>query len=87
MCCIFITKETIILTIIGIILGLIFGIFLTYVIIDTVEIEMVRFLRMIKSSSFIITAFIVMLFTLIVNKIIHYALKKIDMIESLKSVE
>ena len=83
----YITKETIILTIIGIILGLIFGIFLTYVIIDTVEIEMVRFLRMIKSSSFIITAFIVMLFTLIVNKIIHYALKKIDMIESLKSVE
>ena len=83
----YITKETIILTIIGIILGLIFGIFLTYVIIDTVEIEMVRFLRMIKPSSFIITAFIVMLFTLIVNKIIHYALKKIDMIESLKSVE
>lgn len=83
----YITKETIILTIIGIILGLIFGIFLTYVIIDTVEIEMVRFLRIIKSSSFIITAFIVMLFTLIVNKIIHYALKKIDMIESLKSVE
>lgn len=83
----YITKETIILTIIGIILGLISGIFLTYNIIDTVEIEMVRFLRKIKLSSFMITAFIVMLFTLIVNKIIHYALKKIDMIESLKSVE
>lgn len=83
----YITKETIILTLIGIILGLIFGIILTYIIINTVEIEMVRFLRNINPSSFIITALIVMLFTLIVNKIIHYALKKIDMIESLKSVE
>ena len=83
----YITKETIILTLIGIALGLISGIFLTYVIIDTVEIEMVRFLRNINVSSFVLTTFIVMLFTLIVNKIIHYALKKIDMIESLKSVE
>ncbi len=83
----YITKETIILTLIGIGLGLLFGIVLTYVIINTVEIEMVRFLRNIKPYSFIITALIVMLFTLIVNKIIHYALKKIDMIESLKSVE
>lgn len=83
----YITKETIILTLLGIVLGLVVGIFLTYIIIDTVEIEMVRFLRTVKSPSFIITAFIVMIFTLIVNKIIHYALKKIDMIESLKSVE
>lgn len=83
----YITKETIILTLIGIILGLIFGIFLTNVIVDTVEIEMVRFLHNIKIFSFIITSIIVMLFTLLVNRIIHYALKKIDMIESLKSVE
>ena len=83
----YITKETIILTLIGIALGLISGIFLTYVIIDTVEIEMVRFLRNVEPFSFVLTTFIVMLFTLIVNKIIHYALKKIDMIESLKSVE
>ena len=83
----YITKETIILTIIGILLGLIFGIFLTNVIINTVEIEMVRFLRKINVTSFVITSVLVMLFTLIVNRVIHYALKKIDMIESLKSVE
>lgn len=83
----YITKETIILTLIGIILGLVFGIFLTNIIINTVEIEMVRFLHNIKIISFIITSIIVMLFTLIVNKVIHYTLKKIDMIESLKSVE
>lgn len=83
----YITKETIILTIVGIVLGLLFGIVLTNVIIDTVEIEAVRFIHHLKPSSFIITSLIVMLFTLIVNKIIHFALKKIDMIESLKSVE
>lgn len=83
----YITKETIILTIIGIMLGLLFGIFLNNVILNTVEIEMVRFLRSIDWISYVITALIVISFTLIVNKIIHYALKKIDMIESLKSVE
>ena len=83
----YIVKETIILTILGIILGLIFGIFLTNVILDTVEIEMVRFIHHIKVSSFMITSSIVMLFTIIVSIIIHFTLKKIDMIESLKSVE
>ena len=48
---------------------------------------MVRFLHKIELFSFIITSVIVMSFTLIVNIIIHFALKKIDMIESLKSVE
>ena len=83
----YIVKETIILTIMGIFFGLIFGIFLTNVIVNTVEIEIVRFIHHINLSSYLITAFMIMLFTIIVSIIIHYALKKIDMIESLKSVE
>ena len=83
----YIVKETIILTIMGIVFGLIFGIFLTNVIVNTVEIEIVRFIHHINLSSYLITAFMIMLFTIIVSIIIHYALKKIDMIESLKSVE
>ena len=83
----YIVKETIILTIMGIALGLIFGILLTNIIINTVEIEIVRFIHRIKISSYLITAFMIMLFTIIVSIIIHFALKKIDMIESLKSVE
>lgn len=83
----YITKETIILTLIGVLLGLLCGIFLTDVILSTVEIEMVRFIRNINPISYVITALVVISFTLIVNKIIHYTLKKIDMIESLKSVE
>ena len=83
----YIVKETIILTIMGIVFGLIFGILLTNIIINTVEIEIVRFIHRIKISSYLITAFMIMLFTIIVSIIIHFALKKIDMIESLKSVE
>ena len=83
----YIVKETIILTIMGIAFGLIFGIFLTNIIVDTIEIEIVRFIHQIKLSSYLITAFMIMLFTIIVSIIIHFALKKIDMIESLKSVE
>ena len=83
----YITKEMIILTIVGIIFGLGFGIVLTNFIITTVEVDMVRFLRNINLSSFIISSCLIMAFTLIVNGIIHFTLKKIDMIESLKSVE
>ena len=83
----YIIKETIILTLLGIIFGLVFGIFLTNVILDTVEIEVVRFIHHIKFYSYIKTSLLVMLFTIIVSILIHFALKKIDMIESLKSVE
>lgn len=83
----YINKETMILTIIGILFGLVFGILLTNIIIDTVEIEMVRFIRHINVVSFIISSLITIIFTVIVIIITHYSLKKIDMIESLKSVE
>lgn len=83
----YITKETIILTIIGIIFGLIFGKILTGLIISTVEIDMVRFMHIITIKSYIISIIFIILFTSIVNFVIHFALKKIDMIESLKSVE
>ena len=83
----YIIKETIILTLLGIIFGLVFGVFLTNVILDTVEIEVVRFIHHIKFYRYIKTSLLVMLFTIIVSILIHFALKKIDMIESLKSVE
>lgn len=83
----YINKETIILTIIGIVFGFVFGYFLTNIIINTVEIDLVRFIRLINPLSFIYSAVITIIFTIIVNIITHFTLKKIDMIESLKSVE
>lgn len=83
----YITKENLILTIIGIIFGLIFGQFLTYIVIGTVELEDTRFLREISIHSCIYSSLISLAFTFIVNFVTHYSLKKINMIESLKSVE
>ena len=83
----YINKENVIFTIIGIALGLVFGTFLTSAIISSIEIDRLRFTRNILTSSYIWSAIITASFSFIVNKIIHFILKKIDMIESLKSVE
>lgn len=83
----YITKENIILTIIGIALGLVLGSFLTNAVVSTVEVESARFIHQIKVASYIYSAILSIMFTVIVNIITHFNLKKIDMIESLKSVE
>ena len=83
----YITKENIILTIIGIALGLVLGSFLTNAVVSTVEIESARFIHQIKVASYIYSVLLSIMFTVIVNIITHFNLKKIDMIESLKSVE
>lgn len=83
----YITKETIILTIIGITIGLGLGIVLTNLTIGTVEMENYRFLRRINPLSFLYASIISSLFTIIVNHVTHFTLKKINMIESLKSIE
>ena len=83
----YINKENIIFTILGIALGLILGTFLTSAIIGSIEIDVLKFIRNIKPISYVYSAVITLLFSFIVNFIIHFVLKKIDMIESLKSVE
>ena len=83
----YITRETILLTLIGIVLGLVAGFFLNYYIIGTCEINMLRFNKTIEPLSYVYSVLITIGFTLIVNIATYFALKKIDMIESLKSVE
>ena len=83
----YINKESITFTVIGIFLGLIFGYFLTDMIIASVEIDKLRFMRNILPVSYLYATIISATFSIIVNSIIHFVLKKIDMIESLKSVE
>ena len=83
----YINKENIIFTIIGIILGMIFGIFIIDLIVASIEIDSLRIIRYIKPISFVYSALITITFSFIVNIIIHFILKKINMIESLKSIE
>ena len=83
----YINKENIIFTIIGIILGMVFGIFIIDLIVASIEIDNLRIIRYIKPISFVYSALITITFSFIVNIIIHFTLKKINMIESLKSIE
>ena len=83
----YITRENMILTLLGIIPGFVLGYFLTFITIGTVEMENTRFIRDITIQSYLYSAIISIVFTLIVNFVTHFSLKKIDMIESLKSVE
>lgn len=83
----YINKENIVFTVIGVIIGLIFGVVLTNILIASIEIDNLRFTRNIAWTSYVYSSIITILFSLIVNWIIHFILRKIDMIESLKSVE
>ncbi len=83
----YINKENIIFTFLGVGIGLIFGTFLTSGIISSIEIDSLRFMRNITIMSYVYSAIITITFSFAVNFIIHFVLKKIDMIESLKSVE
>ena len=83
----YITRETILLTIIGIIPALIGGYILNFYIIGTCEIDMLRFVKVIDPLSYLYAILITAVFSIIVNIFTYFALKKIDMISSLKSVE
>ena len=83
----YVLRENIILTIAGILFGSGFGILLHRFIIVTVEVDAVMFGRNIAPLSFLYCAVITCIFSAVVNIFMHKKLKKIDMVESLKSVE
>lgn len=83
----YVGKEMIILTIIGILIGLLGGNFLTTFIIKTCELDAFMFNPQIKVASYLYGIAITLLFASVVNVLTYFALKKINMIESLKSVE
>lgn len=83
----YINRENTILTLIGILLGLGVGNILTMYIIKTCELDMLMFDPTIAPLSYLYAVLITIAFTLLVNIILYFSLKKIDMIESLKSIE
>ena len=83
----YVYRETIILTIIGIGLGLFLGVTLNLFVLTIAETEEFLFIKDIHLISYIITFIIMIVFTIIVEIMTYFILKKIDMIDSLKSVE
>ena len=83
----YVFRENILLTVFGCILGVVLGSALHRYVITTVEIESYMFGRIIKLPSYLISIAITFCFSILVNLLMHFKLKKIDMVESLKSVE
>ncbi|MFQ9872824.1 MAG: ABC transporter permease [Oscillospiraceae bacterium] len=83
----YIFRENVILTVMGIAAGLVLGIFLHQFVIVTAEIDTAMFGRQIYPLSYILAALLTFLFAGVVNFALHFRLKKVSMVESLKSVE
>lgn len=83
----YVYRENIILTVIGALFGMFLGKLLHQFVIVTVEIDSVMFGREIDPSSFVYSFLITIGFSLFVNAVMYFKLKRINMVESLKSVE
>ena len=83
----YVYRETIILTIFGIIIGLLLGIGLNAFVLTVAETDEIIFAKEIHYLSYILAIIIMIIFTIVVQIITNFILKKINMIDSLKSVE
>ncbi len=83
----YVYRENVLLTVLGVIFGAVFGFFLHRYMILTLEIDMLMFGRQIRPSSYLLSTLITFLFAVVINAIMYFSLKKIDMVESMKSVE
>ena len=83
----YVYRENMVLTLFGVIAGMGIGTFLHHCVIQTVEVDLMMFGRNVFPRSYGWSALITLAFALFVNFMMFYRLRKIDMIESLKSVE
>lgn len=83
----YIYRETAVLSLIGLAVGLLLGVALHTFVVKTAEVDMVMFGRSIKAMSFVLSALLTIVFSLLVNLVMYRKLKKISMVESMKSGE
>ena len=83
----YVYRENVILTVFGVGMGMLMGKLLHQWLILTVEIDLLMFGRVLDISSYLYSVVLTVLFSLLVNLSAHKKLKKLDMVESLKTVE
>ncbi len=83
----YIYRENVVLTIIGILTGFAMGVFLHQYVMRVAEVNIVMFGREIYGPSYLWAALLTFVFSLTVNFVMHFRLKRISMVESLKSIE
>ena len=82
----YVYRENIILTFIGALVGVGLGRVLHLFIIETVEVDNAMFGRNINMPSYIYSLALTVAFSLMINGVMYFKLKRIDMVESLKSI-
>ena len=83
----YIYRENVILTVFGVAMGMVMGKLLHQWLILTVEIDLLMFGRTVAPTSYLWAVLLTTVFSLVVNLAAHRKLKKLDMVESLKTVE
>ena len=83
----YVYRENAVLTLLGIGLGQLFGRYLCSFLIRTIEMDIAMFGRTPHMEDYIVSVIMSILFAVIVNVMMYFRMKKIDMVESLKSVE
>ena len=83
----YIYRENLVLTIVGAAVGMFLGSGLTYFIINTIQMDMVMFSKDISIFCYVMGFVLTIVFSLLVNFIMYFKMKKISMVESLKSIE
>lgn len=83
----YVYRENIVLTLFGILMGCFMGHWLHIYLVRSTEIDLMMFGRQTAPSAYVYAAILTALFSLLVNVLAHFKMKKIDMVESLKSAE
>ena len=83
----YVFRENIMLSVIGSLLGLGLGKYIHAYLIRTVEVDMAMFIRNVHYSSYLFAIVLTLAFTFFIDLFMRKVLKKIDMVESLKSIE
>ncbi len=83
----YVYRENILLTFLGAVVGVVLGKFLHLFIIETVEVDSAMFGRNINLPSFLYSLLLTVGFSMLINGVMYFKLKRIDMVESLKSIE
>lgn len=83
----YVYRENIVLTVFGILIGCFMGHWLHIYLVRSTEIDLMMFGRQTKATAYLYAAILTTLFSFLVNVLAHFRMKKIDMVESLKSAE
>ena len=83
----YIFRENILLTVIGIVEGIISGVIVHRIVLMMADVDIITYGRNIDFSSFIYSVVLAFGFSMLVNVVLHSKLKKVEMVESLKSIE